>query len=108
MESQDIMNRNQSSTNNAQQNTNDNQQNTNNSQRNTNQHQYETNESQRTINALVDRKYLEMEREVMELRALVKVLIEERSSAMKYGLVVLGSTVFGLASWIVTYILGHR
>ncbi len=64
-------------------------------------------ESQATKTAVNAEKITHLEEELEELRNRVDELSAERNSALKWGVIVLGSTVVGLFTWIVNYFAEH-
>lgn len=85
------------------------------SQSKTNEHQNSTNERQAVKNALSEHKIYDLEREIRELRDRdiadlrhqLEALANERNNALKYGIILLGSTVVGLVGWIINYFKDH-
>lgn len=85
------------------------------SQARTNSNQNTTNEHQAVQNAISAHKIFDLEREIKELRERdikelrdrIEALTNERNNALKYGIILLGSTVVGLVTWIINYFQNH-
>lgn len=61
------------------------------------------NEIQAVQNAISLHKIEDLQKEVGELKTRVEALSDERNSALKWGVIVLGSTVIGLITFIVGF-----
>lgn len=65
------------------------------------------NESQAINNAISLHKIESLEEEVKDLKARVEALASERNNALKFGVILLGSTVIGLVVWIFNIFVSH-
>lgn len=63
--------------------------------------------SQETTNAITEKELAALKKTVDDLEAAVKGLQQERHSALKWGIMTLGSIVLGMGVWIFNYVTGH-
>ena len=63
--------------------------------------------SQETTNALTEAEIKSIHEEIGDLRKKIDGLENEKQSAYRYGIALLGMGVLALGSWIFTFVMGH-